>query len=532
MPDSPDTTIADRATADRSAGTVAPDMAARCPYAALEARFRRRGLLQEAHALLDWDAATLMPDGAAPGRADQLATLDLVCHEILTDPATADLLDAAEADPAGAGSDGRPLDDWQRANLREMRRAWRHATAVPADLVEAGSKAARGCEMVWRAARPASDFAQVLPSLAEVLRLTRETAAAKAAALGVTPYDALLDGFEPDGRAAWIDRLFAPLAAALPGLIDDALAAQDRRPAPLPLTGPFPLDRQEALGRRLMTAFGFDFDHGRLDVSLHPFCGGVTDDIRLTTRYDTADFASALMGVLHETGHALYEKGLPAAWRTQPVGTARGMALHESQSLLIEMQVCRGRPFFDFAAPLIRDGLGVSGPAFAADNLHAHGLRVARSLIRVDADEVTYPAHVILRYRLEQAMIAGDLAPADLPDAWGEAMAELIGVRPPDDRRGCLQDIHWYAGGWGYFPTYTLGAMAAAQLFRAACAADPAIAAGIPAGDFAPLLGWLGRHVHGRASVTDSDSLIAAATGAPLSADAYLAHLRDRYGGG
>ena len=250
-----------------------------------------------------------------------------------------------------------------------------------------------------------------------------------------------------------------------------------------------------------MERLGFDFHHGRLDVSLHPFCGGTPDDVRITTRYDEADFRSALMGVMHETGHALYERGLPAAWRGLPVGDARGMMLHESQSLLIEMQVCRSRAFLAFAAPLLREAFGGDGPAWRADNLYRYYTRVEPGFIRVEADEVTYPAHVILRYDLERAMIAGDLDPADLPGAWNDGMRKLLGITPPNDRLGCLQDIHWYDGAWGYFPTYTLGAMAAAQIFQAAVAAEPAIPDGIARGEFAPLVGWLRANVHGKGSL-------------------------------
>jgi carboxypeptidase Taq len=278
-----------------------------------------------------------------------------------------------------------------------------------------------------------------------------------------------------------------------------------------------------------MAAVGFDFEHGRLDTSLHPFCGGVPDDVRITTRYDEADFSSALMAVLHETGHALYERGLPADWRLQPVGQARGMSVHESQSLLIEMQACRGPEFIGFAAPLIREAFGGDGPAWQADNLTRHYHRVGRGLIRVDADEVTYPAHVILRYRLERAMLAGDLPLADLPAAWNEGLEALLGIRPPDDRLGCLQDIHWYDGAWGYFPTYTLGAMSAAQLYAAAQAAVPEIPEAIGRGDFAPLLGWLRENVHAKGALLSTDELLTAATGRPLDPEVFKAHLRARY---
>jgi carboxypeptidase Taq len=490
------------------------------PYRALEARFRRLNALREAGSVLHWDTATMMPEGGAEGRAEQTATLRVVCHELLTDPSLPDLFAAAAE---------HDLDPWQGANLREMRRQYLHATAVPSDLVAALSKASSECEMVWRKARPAADFALVLPALQRLLALVREKAAAKAARLDKSPYEALLDQYEPDGSTAAIDRLFDTLARALPGLTETALARQAGGKPPLLPEGPFPVEAQRRAGIRLMEQLGFDFAHGRLDVSLHPFCGGTPDDVRITTRYDEADFTRALMGVLHETGHALYERGLPHAWRNQPVGDARGMSIHESQSLLIEMQVCRSREFLEFAAPLLRDCFGGSGPAWDADNLHRLYTRVERSLIRVDADEVTYPAHVILRYRLERALIAGDLALADLPAAWNSGMRELLGVAPPDDRLGCLQDVHWYDGAWGYFPTYTLGAATAAQLFAAAKRADPAIAPGIARGDFSPLLAWLRTNVHGVGSRLSSAEIIEHATGAPLDGAIFLAHLRTRY---
>jgi carboxypeptidase Taq len=491
------------------------------PYQNLHGRFARIGALREALGILHWDAATHMPDGGATSRAEQLATLKVIVHEGMTDPALPDLL---------AGAEGQnDLDEWQRTNIAEMRRGIAHATAVPADLVAAFSKACSECEMVWRKARPASDFAAVLPALDKVLSLTREVAAAKAAALGKSPYDALLDQYEPDGSTATIDRLFGELIAVLPGMIDDALARQSSRPAPLQPDGPFAIETQRRLGLDLMKRLGFDFEHGRLDVSAHPFTGGTPGDVRITTRYDDNDFRQGLMGVLHETGHALYELGLPAQWSRQPVGDARGMSLHESQSLLIEMQVCRGREFMAFAAPLIRVAFNGAGPTWDAGNLYRLGTRVARSFIRVDADELTYPAHVTLRYRLERALIAGDMRLADLPAEWNKGMRDLIGVEPPDDARGCLQDIHWYDGAWGYFPTYTLGAMNAAQLFQAAKAADSSILPGIATGDFAPLLAWLRKNVHATASSRSTDQIMTEATGRPIETAPYLTHLRARY---
>jgi carboxypeptidase Taq len=279
----------------------------------------------------------------------------------------------------------------------------------------------------------------------------------------------------------------------------------------------------------LMEHIGFDFDHGRLDISLHPFCGGVPDDVRITTRYFEHDFAQSLMGVLHETGHAMYERNLPAAWRLQPVGEARGMAMHESQSLLVEMQVCRGPEFLGFAAPLMRDAFSGEGAAWDTRNLSRLYTKVEPGFIRVDADEVTYPAHVILRYRLERALIAGDMRIADIPTAWNEGMEELLGITPPSDREGCLQDIHWFHGSFGYFPTYTMGALAAAQIFAAATKAEPGIKPAISRGDFAPLMRWLAANIHGRASIGSTDDILTEATGAPLGTAAFKTHLEARY---
>ncbi len=489
-------------------------------YHRLAERHARIAHLNNALGILHWDHATMMPEGSARARAEVMASLSGLAHELATAPDLGDWFAAAE---------GEALDDWQAANLREMRREWRAATCVPQDLVEAAIKAGSACEMVWRRARPDNDYASLVPSLQEVLDRKREIGQAKAEALGLSLYDALLDEYEPGGRAEAIDTLFASLEAFLPDFTEAVLAKQAVAPPIRVPDGPFPVDVQRQLGLELMERIGYDLDRGRLDISHHPFCGGAENDVRITTRYDEADFTRALMGVLHETGHALYEQGRPQGWLGQPVSRARGMSIHESQSLLIEMQVCRSREFLHFAAPIMARAFGGDGPDWGADALYRLYTRVTRGFIRVDADEVTYPAHVILRYRLERAMLASDLALRDLPGAWNELHQTLVGVTPPDDTVGCLQDFHWPSGAWGYFPTYTLGAMAAAQLFDAARAQDPDIPAGIARGDFEPLLGWLRAHVHGKGSLLESEDLLVAATGKPLDADLFKTHLRQRY---
>jgi len=497
-------------------------MIANDPYAELERRFGRMSAVNRAGAILNWDRSTMMPEGASEDRADQLATLGVISHELMVAPDMGDLLSRAEEGKGG-------LDAWRAANLREMRHAWTHANALPSDLVEARTRASSACEMAWREAKKNRDFKALLPTLTEVVTITKRVGEAKAAALGLSLYDALLDEYEPGGRCQRIDTLFAELKSFLPAMLQQVMERQKAAGEALPLDGPFPVDAQRTLGVEMAKTLGFDFRHGRLDVSAHPFTGGTADDVRITTRYDEKDFARALMGVLHETGHALYEAGLPRDWRRQPVGNARGMVLHESQSLLMEMQACRSDAFIAYATPRMRAVFGKSGPAWEVGNVHKIYTRVAPGFIRVDADEVTYPLHIMLRYRIERAVLGGDLALADLPGAWNDGLKELMGIVPPDDSVGCMQDIHWPDGAWGYFPTYTLGALAAAQLFAATRKTVPGLMESIGKGDFAPLLGWLRANVHTKGSFADTDTILSQATGAPLGTGAFKAHLESRY---
>lgn len=474
--------------------------------------------------MLSWDEATMMPAGGGAARAESLATLRGIIHDRTAAPELGELLNSALTEP---------LDPWQRANLTEMRRAWLRATAIPHDLVEASSRAENRSEQAWRSLRPKSNWTAFLPLLREVVRLKRVVAAALGSQLGLDPYDALLDGFEPGARATQIQPIFDRLRQILPDLIGQVVDRQRGEEMRIP-RGPFPIEQQRALGLQLMQKLGFDFARGRLDTSHHPFCGGVPDDVRITTRYATDDFAQSLMGVLHETGHAQYEQNLPAEWLHQPVGAARGMSIHESQSLLVELQVCRSREFFEFAAPLIQAAFpeaAAADPAtYSVDNLHRLATRVRPSFIRVDADEVTYPCHVLLRFDLEKRLIAGQLDVADLPEAWDASMRELLGISTGDNHRdGCMQDVHWPAGLFGYFPAYTLGALTAAQLFRAVRQAIPALPSQLATGDFASLRRWLRDHVWKLGSSLETTELVRGATGSALDTSAFEAHLRERY---
>ncbi len=493
--------------------------AADAAYARLTGRFSRIATIGEASSMLGWDAAAMMPSGGGAARGEQLAVLAGLAHQQLTDPTVADDLDEADA----------PAEPWRDANLRLMHHAYVRATALPADLVEASARANSNCEKVWREARRTSDFALVAPYLAEVVNLVRQGATAMAPALGLSPYDALMDGFQPGITATDVNPVFARYQRFIADALPRAEERQARAPVPLPLPGPFPADAQEALCRELSQRAGLDFAHARLDCSVHPFCGGTPTDVRITTRYDEADCAQAIMGVMHETGHALYERGLPPDHARQPVGEAAGMGAHESQSLIVEMQACRSDAYLGWLGPRLHQVFGGDPAPYDPANLARLWRRVERGFIRVDADEMTYPAHVILRFELEQALIAGDLAVADLPEAWNGRMQASLGITPPDDACGCLQDIHWYDGGFGYFPSYTLGAMAAAQLMAAARRAVPDLDTGLARGEHAPLLTWLRNAVHGQGSRLGFNDLLRRATGRALDPADFEAHLTARY---
>ena len=487
-------------------------------YDRLTDRFARIATIGECASMLGWDAAAMMPSGGGAARGDQLAVLAGLAHAALTAPETGDDLAAALAG-----------DPWQAANLDLMRHAYIRATALPVELVEAQSRVNSSCEKVWREARKTSDFAMVRPHLEEVVRLVRLGADALAPALGLSPYDALMDGNQRGVRAADVAPVFAAYETFLAKALPEAEARQARQPAPIRPQEPFCIGAQEALCRRLSERLGLDFAHARLDRSAHPFSGGTPTDVRITTRYIESDFTQAVLAVVHETGHALYERGLPSAYARQPVGEAAGMGVHESQSLIVEMQACRSDAFLSWLGPELLATFGGDPAPYATENLGRLWRRVERSFIRVDADEMTYPAHVILRFRLEQALISGDLAVADLPGAWNDGLRALLGIVPPDDARGCLQDIHWYDGAFGYFPSYTLGAMAAAQLMVAARRAVPELDAALGQGDLGPLLGWLRVNVHALGSRLGFNDLLVAATGKSLDPLDFQAHLTARY---
>ena len=391
----------------------------------------------------------------------------------------------------------------------------------------------RGCDVSSFGAvlRGKNDWNTFLPTFENIVSLAREEAHRRAEVLRLSPYDAMVEQYDPGSRSAEIARVFADLKHFLKTFIPEALDAQERRRAARPLKpfeGPFPIDGQKALGLELMKAVGFDFSHGRLDVSHHPFCGGVPSDVRMTTRYRTDEFLSSLMGILHETGHGLYEQNLPHDLGHWPSTKARGMAMHESQSLFQEMQLSRRPEFWEFALPKARAILGIAGMEVADMLAHVH--RVERGFIRVDADEATYPLHVILRFEIEQELITGKMDAKDVPEAWDAKMREYLGLSTAGNYKdGPMQDVHWPSGAFGYFPSYTLGAMMAAQQWTAVERAVPDASNQIARGDFSAINAWRKENIWSRASMLSTPEIMRQATGEPLNASYFEAHLRRRY---
>lgn len=488
-------------------------------YQDLAAVWSRASRLGHLQAIVSWDQAANMPAGGNEARATAMAEMSVLLHEMLTAPELAEKHQVAEAGD---------LNAQERANLQEMKRYWTSLTAVDPDLVRQLQLATRRCEHAWRTQRPANDWQAFLPNLEEVVRLSRLKAIALADKLGLSPYEALMSDYEPGLTTETVDRVFGDLRTWLPELIARVQAQQASESVVYP-EGPFPVAQQKQLCETIMAKLGFDFQHGRLDVSAHPFCGGVPQDVRITTRFNEKEFLTSLYGTIHETGHARYEQGRPGDWIEQPVSSARSMAIHESQSLFFEMQLGCHPGFLGQIAPLLKAQFGDQA-AFEPANLAKLLTRVKPGLIRVDADEVTYPAHVLLRYDIERRLIEGSIEARDIPALWDEGMQELLGLDTRGNYKdGPMQDVHWPMGLIGYFPCYTLGAMYAAQWFYAMRQAMPDLDQMIAAGQFQPIFDWLSQHVWRQASFWPTDQLVKLASGSELNPAYFKNHLHRRY---
>ncbi|MFB9134029.1 carboxypeptidase M32 [Vibrio olivae] len=471
-------------------------------------------------AISGWDQATVMPSGGNQARSEAMAELSVHIHQLMTAPQLGEWFDKAQQEE---------LSNEQQAALRELKREWQQATVLPEDLVQAKSLAGSKCEHAWRKQRVDNDWQGFEANWSEVVNLSQQEAQIRAEANGLTRYDAMLDLYEPGTNSASLDVLFADVKTWLPSLIDQVIDQQSSLELVSP-TGQFHRATQKQLGMEVMQLLQFDFEHGRLDESVHPFCGGVPTDVRITTRYDESEFVQSLMGIVHETGHARYEQGLPKAWAGTPAGEARSMGIHESQSLFFEMQVARSEAFIGHLARLAQKHFAEHDPSLMSrTNLQRLYTQVKKDFIRVDADELTYPAHVILRYEIEKALINGEIKHTDVPELWDNKMQAYLGLSTKDNyRNGCMQDIHWTDGAFGYFPSYTLGAMYAAQ-FMAAMKKTVDVDGAIESGELSPIFNWLSSNIWQKGSLLNTDNLVEQATGEKLNASFFKQHLMSRY---
>lgn len=491
-------------------------------YADLTRHVRECGTLESCAALLGWDERTYMPRAGSAHRGEQMALLARLRHEMLTDPVVGDLLLRAESSALVADAESDAA-----VNVREVRRAYDRAIKVPKELVEELARVTTQCQQVWQESRKADDFATFQPWLAKVVRLKQEEA--RAVGYQASPYDALLDEYEPGATTADVTATFAALRDELVPLVA-AIAASGRRPRPDVLEADYPVAAQEAFGRSAAAALGFDFAAGRLDVTAHPFCTTIgPGDCRILTRYNPRFFNEAFFGILHEAGHGLYEQGLPAEHFGTPRGACASLGIHESQSRLWENQVGRGRPFWDHFLPKAKLAFPAALRDVSADDFYFAINGVRPSFIRVEADEATYNLHILLRFELEQALVSGDLQPADVPGAWNEKFKHYLGLTPPTFALGCLQDVHWSFGGIGYFPTYTLGNLYAAQFMAQARRDLPSLDDDFRAGDFGCLLGWLRDNIHSQGQRFRAADLCRRVTGQPLGHGPLIAYLREKY---
>jgi carboxypeptidase Taq len=492
-------------------------------FAAVCDHARRVAVLASVEALLGWDEQTSLPPEAGSYRGEQAAAVAGIVHRMRTDPAHGDRIAALAAGPLARSGPALVA-----GTIRLLERDFTKQARLPARLVEELAKTSIEAQQAWRAAREASSWAAFAPWLERTFALKREQAACQLP--DHDPYDALMDDYEPGVSWSAIAARFERLRGEIVPLVRACVDAP-RRPDDRLLRQACPVADQRRFVRRVAERIGFDFQRGRLDTAAHPFCSTMgPDDCRITTRWDEHFFPTALYGVLHEAGHGLYEQGLPRDWHGLPAGEAASLGIHESQSRLWENLVGRSPAFWEWCFPVARDAFPGALAGATADEVQRALMTVTPSFIRVEADEVTYNLHVMLRFDLERAVMQGTLAVADLRDAWNDRFELDFGIRPPTDAEGVLQDIHWAAGLVGYFPTYTLGNLFAAHMMHAAETHLPGLDREIAAGNFRGLLDWLRQHVHAHGRLLDSERLVEQATGSPVSEQWLVASLQQRYG--
>ncbi|PSP56324.1 carboxypeptidase [Halobacteriales archaeon QS_1_67_19] len=488
-------------------------------YAEFIEKVKRLTNVSKAGGVLGWDQEVMMPEGGTPARSKQRSALSTVSHELLTSDEMADLLDELE---------GEDLNADREAVVREIRRQHDRAGRVPQDLVEEISEVSSEAMPVWKEAKADDDFSTFAPKLERLVELKREYA--EHIDPDRDPYEVLFEEYEPYLGIDTAERVLERLREELMPLIE-AVRESDADLATDTFEGTFDTDTQEELARDVLDTLGYDWEHGRLDTAPHPFSSGTQFDARVTTRFSEDEPLGALMATVHEFGHATYTLGLPREAYGTPLGESRDMTVHESQSRLWENHVGRSEPFWERFLPTVRDRFPEKlADASVRDVYEAANEVYEDNLIRVEADELTYHMHIVVRFEIERDLIRGDLDVEDVPEVWNDKYEEYLGIRPDTDAEGCLQDIHWSHGDFGYFPTYSLGSVLAAQLYESATDDIEELDEAVREGDFEPLHDWLTEHIHRHGCRYTTDELIREATGEDYTADYFLDHVKSKYG--
>lgn len=491
-------------------------------YVELIRELKQTTLLGSCAAVLSWDEQVNLPVGGAEHRANQLALLAGMTHDRATSKRVGELI--GELQSTGNFADGSD----EQVNLTDAKRHYDRATKLPKKLVEELSRVSTLAQQAWVQARKESNFAKFEPWLSKMLELKIEEASAIGYGDG-QPYDALLDDYEPGATAASIQAAFTPLRKELVDMVS-AIAESKRAPDARLMTRSYPIAAQRKFGVEAATAVGFSFHHGALDVAAHPFCSGFgPGDCRLTTRYDEHHFPGAFFGTLHEAGHGIYEQGLDGDAFGTALGETVSLGIHESQSRMWENLVGRSKPFWNHFYPQAQTHFPEALGDVSIDDFYAAINDVRPSFIRVEADEVTYNLHIMLRFEIEQAMLAGDIKSADVPTVWNETFTKFFGITPENDALGCMQDIHWSAGLFGYFPTYALGNMYGSQFFAQADQDLGGVHAMFAKGEFLPLKNWLNQNIHQQGKRFQASELVQRVTGEELSHAPLMKHLHDRF---
>ena len=491
-------------------------------YLELKKQFETITQLKSILTIAQWDFSTYMPNGAFKNKKQEIASLSSLIYNLESSGEVVSLIRKVSLD-------SKNLDTWQLANLNLIRKIHERSKVIDSSLQKKYVEASAECEFIWRKARLNNDFKSLQPYLDNVFNVTRKIASIKSEKFNIPKYEILLDQFDSNRKESELDKIFQHTKNHLPQLISRIVKKQKNRKT-IPLSKPIDIQIQQQISVRIAQIIGFDLDRGRIDQSVHPFSTGRNDDVRITTKYDSVNILDNIFTILHEVGHGLYLQNLPYKYRNQPVGDFQSMSFHESQSLFMETQTGTSKAFLELLSKLLHDEFNIRGNEYSVENLYNLKTTVKPGLIRIEADEATYPMHVIMRYEIEKSIINDKISAKDLPELWRQKTNEYLGILPDSDRNGCMQDIHWVSGLFGYFPTYYIGAIISSMLKKGMARQDLNIDIAIRNRDFKSINTYLNQNLRQHGSALESGQLLELSTGyKDINVDVFLNYIKTKY---